>query len=140
MKLVRALHVVCLLISLRIFFGTLILYVTSTVVWGQSRCRDTTRFAYEFDSHSRQLNIYLYLYFNFFALVSSQRAVLSSTTQQAMPPEFSWKWGTEWLNIGFLLPTLLCAGYSVKVFFLNNSTNSRIKNKLRDTVKRSQPA
>ena len=70
-----------------------------------------------FDPHSRRRNIYLYLYFHFFALVSRLNAALSSVTQHAMPPEFGRKWGTECLNTRFPLPTLLCAGYSVKLFF-----------------------
>ena len=36
---------------------------------------------------------------------------MSSATQHAMPPEFGRKWGTEYLNTRFPLPTLLCAGY-----------------------------
>ena len=35
----------------------------------------------------------------------------------AMPPEFSRKWGTE--NTRFPLPTLLCAGYSVKLIYFD---------------------
>ena len=70
-----------------------------------------------FDPHSRRWNIYLNLYFHFFALVSRLSAVLSSVTQHAMPPEFGRKWGTECLNTKFPLPTLLCAGYSVKLIF-----------------------
>ena len=61
---------------------------------------------------------YLNIYFHFFALVHVR--ALSSATQHAMPPEFSKQWKkkrtmtkTEWLNIKFLLPTLLCAGYNV---------------------------
>ena len=42
-------------------------------------------------------------------------AALSSATQHAMPPEFDRKWETECLNTRFLLPILLCAGYSVKL-------------------------
>ena len=42
---------------------------------------------------------------------------LTSATQHAMPPEFVRKWGKECLNTGFPLPTLLCAGYSVKLIF-----------------------
>ena len=61
-----------------------------------------------FDPHSRRWNIYLNLYFHFFALVSRLSAALSSATQHAMPPEFGRKWGTEWLNTRFPLPTLLC--------------------------------
>ena len=38
-------------------------------------------------------------------------------TQHVKPPEFGRKWGTECLNIRFPLPTLLCAGYSVKLVF-----------------------
>ena len=34
-----------------------------------------------------------------------------------MPPKFSRKWRTECLNTRFPLPTLLCAGYSVKLIF-----------------------
>ena len=61
---------------------------------------------YGFDSHLRMWNIYLHLYFHFFALVSRQSAVLSS----------GGKWETEFLT--FFLPTMLCAGFSVKLFFL----------------------
>ena len=75
-----------------------------------------------FDPHPRRWNIYLNLYFHFFALVSRQSAVLSSATQHAMPPEFGRKWGTECPNTIFSLSTLLCAaGYSVKVIFYFNS-------------------
>ena len=42
-------------------------------------------------------------------------AALSSAPQHAMPPEFGRKWGMECLNTKFPLPTLLCAGYSVKL-------------------------
>ena len=51
----------------------------------------------------------------YFALVSRRSAALSSSTQHAMPPEFSGKWGTECINTRFPLPTLLCVGYSVKL-------------------------
>ena len=34
-----------------------------------------------------------------------------------MPPEFSLKWGTECLNTRFPLPTLVRAGYSVKLIY-----------------------
>ena len=40
-----------------------------------------------FDLYSRKLNIYLHLYFHFFALVSRQSAALSSVTQHALLPE-----------------------------------------------------
>ena len=60
----------------------------------------------------------------FFALVSKQSAVLSSATQHAMPSELSEKWGTECLNTRFPLPTLLCAGYSVKLILIFNPTKS----------------
>ena len=56
----------------------------------------------------------LHLYFHFFALVSRQSAALSSATQHAMP-DFGGKWGMECLNTRFPLPTLLCAGYSVRL-------------------------
>ena len=71
-----------------------------------------------FEPHSRRWNIYLNVYFHFFALVSRSSAALSSVTQHAMPPELGRKWGTECLNIRFPLPTLLCAGYSVKLIYL----------------------
>ena len=44
-----------------------------------------------------------------------ESAALSSATQHAMSPEFGGKWGTECLNTRFLQPTLVCAGYSVKL-------------------------
>ena len=69
----------------------------------------------EFYPHSRRCNFYLKLYFHFFALVSRQSAALSSATQHTIPPEFGRKWGTECLNTRFPLPTLLGAGYSVKL-------------------------
>ena len=67
----------------------------------------------EFD-RSLLENIYLNLYFHFFAL-------LSSATQHAMPSEFGREWGTECLTTRFPLPTLLCAGYSVKLIIFNNT-------------------
>ena len=70
-----------------------------------------------FDPHSRRWNNYLNLYFHFFALVSRLSAALSSATQHAMPSEFGRKWRTECVNTRFPLPTLLCAGYSVKLIF-----------------------
>ena len=72
----------------------------------------------EFDLHSRRRNIYLNLYFHFFILVSRLSAALSSATKHAMPPEFGRKWGTECLNTRFPLPTLLCAGCSVKLIYM----------------------
>ena len=68
-----------------------------------------------FDPHSRKLNIYLHLYFHFFALVSRQNAELSSAIQHVMPTELGGKWKTECLKTRFPLPTLLYAGYSVKL-------------------------
>ena len=65
----------------------------------------------------RKCNIYLHLYYHFFALVSRQSAALSSATPPI--PDFDGKWGSECLNTSILLPTLLCAGYSVKLFILN---------------------
>ena len=41
--------------------------------------------------------------------------MMSSTTQHTMPPEFDGRWGTMCLNTEFPLPTMLCAGYSVKL-------------------------
>ena len=68
-----------------------------------------------FDPHLRKINIYLYLYFNFFALVARQSAALSYTTQHAIPLEYHGKWKTECLNAKFPPPIPLCAGYSVKL-------------------------
>ena len=54
--------------------------------------------------------------------MSRLSAALTSAIQHAMPPEFGRKWGTECLNTRFPLPTLLCAGYSVKlilIYFFN---------------------
>ena len=72
-----------------------------------------------FDPHSRRWIIYLNLCFHFFALVSRLSAAVSSASQYAMPPEFGKKRGTECLNTRFPLPTLLCAGYSVKLIKKN---------------------
>ena len=58
---------------------------------------------------------YLIKYFHFFDLVSRLSEALSSTTQHAVPPEIGRKWETECLNTRFPMPTLLYAGYSVKL-------------------------
>ena len=86
-----------------------------------------------FDPHWRRWNIYLNLYFHFFALVSRLSAVLSSATQHAMPPELGTKWGTECLNIRFPPLTLLWAGYSVKLIRFN-SLESYDKQDIRCTL------
>ena len=39
----------------------------------------------------------------------------SGAGAQNVPPEIGGKWGTECLNTRFPLPTLLCAGYCVKL-------------------------
>ena len=44
-------------------------------------------------------------------------AALSSATEHAMPQEFGGEWGMECLNTKFPLPTLLCAGYSMKLIY-----------------------
>ena len=36
-----------------------------------------------------------------------------------MPPELGGKWRTECLNIRFPMPTLLCAGFSVKLILIS---------------------
>ena len=51
-----------------------------------------------FHPHSGKLNIYLHLYFHFFALVSRQSVALSSATKHGMSPEFSGKRETECLR------------------------------------------
>ena len=73
---------------------------------------------YWFDPHSRKWNIYLHLYFHFFALVFRQKRGASSATQHAMPPELGGEWETECLNTRLPMPTLLCAGYSVKLIYI----------------------
>ena len=73
-----------------------------------------------FESPLEEMKYLLKFIFLFFALVSRQSAALSSATQYAMPPESSRKWGTECLNTRFPLPTLLCAGYNVKLIFYFN--------------------
>ena len=78
-----------------------------------------------FDSHS--MNIYLNLYFHFFALVSRTSAALRSATHHVMPSEFGRKWGTECLNTRFPLPPLQCAGYSVKLICYLNCTSLQKK-------------
>ena len=64
----------------------------------------------QFDFHSKKWSIF------FFALVTRQSMALSSATQQwAMLPGYSVKWGTECLNTRFLLSSLRCAVYSLKL-------------------------
>ena len=65
---------------------------------------------------TRKKGIFVYIYIFISSLWC--RAALSSATQNAMPPELGGKWGTECLNTRFPLPTMLCAGYSVKLTFL----------------------
>ena len=76
-----------------------------------------------FESHSRRWNINLNLYFHFFTLVSRLSAALSSATQHAMSLELGRKWGTEWVNTRFPLPTLLCAAK----LWLHRSLNATLK-------------
>ena len=99
-------------------------------MWGQSWLRgikcDCKSTGCGFDPHSRRWNIYLNLYFHFFALVSRLSAALSSAPQHAMPPEFGRKWGTECLNTRFPLPILLSAGYSVKLKKKRKSKNQKL--------------
>ena len=47
-------------------------------------------------------------------------AALSSATQHAMPSEIGRKWETECLNTRFPVPSLLWAGYSVKLIIDKN--------------------
>ena len=51
-------------------------------------------------------------------MVQGHKAALSSATQHVMPSEFGREWGTECFSTRFPLPTLMCAGYSVKLIFL----------------------
>ena len=61
-----------------------------------------------YDPKSRKCNIYLHLYFHFFALVSRISAALSSATRHAMSPELGGKWGTECLGSLCLPYCVLC--------------------------------
>ena len=54
--------------------------------------------------------------FLFFALVSRHGVEFRYSTR--IPPEFDGMWGTDYLNTMFSLPTLLRAGYSVKLIYL----------------------
>ena len=56
----------------------------------------------EFDPHSRKCNVYLNLYFHFFALKSRLIAALNSATQHAVPRESGGKSRTECLTLGSL--------------------------------------
>ena len=66
--------------------------------------------------------------FDLFTLVSKQGAALSSATQHEMPPEIGGKWGTV-CNTRFPLPTVLCAGYSVKLILFKFTLNKCNQNK-----------
>ena len=59
--------------------------------------------------------LFIFIFSFLHSLLSRQSVALSSTTQHAMPPELGGKWGAECRNIRFPLPTLQCAGYSVKL-------------------------
>ena len=60
--------------------------------------------------------IFIYIYIFISSLwCRGESTALSSATQHAMSPEIGGKWGTECLNPTFPLPTLLYAGYSVKL-------------------------
>ena len=61
-----------------------------------------------FDPQSRRWNIYLNLYFHFFALVSRQSAALSSAIQHAMSPDSGRKCDckTDWLWVRFPLEAM----------------------------------
>ena len=58
-----------------------------------------------FDPHLRRWNIYLNVYFHFFALVSRLSAALSSATQHAMPPKFGRNAERSVLTLGSLCLT-----------------------------------
>ena len=66
-----------------------------------------------FDPHSRKLNIYVNLYFRFFALVWSR----------SVRWKFGGKWATECLNTNLPRPALLCTGYGVKLISLYSQIN-----------------
>ena len=54
-------------------------------------------------------------HFHFLALVTRLSAVLSSTTQHALSRKLGETWGMECTNTKLPLPTLRCAGYSIKL-------------------------
>ena len=74
-----------------------------------------------------------YLFIFIFSLlrsgVEAKSAALSSDTHHAMPAEFGGNFGTEYLNIRFPLPNLLCAGYSVNLLYFQQKRGySQINN------------
>ena len=60
-----------------------------------------------FDPHSRKWNIYLNLYFNFFALVSRQKRGVKFRHSTRNTSRTRRKWGTECLNISFFFLVLV---------------------------------
>ena len=72
-----------------------------------------------FDPYLRKLNINLNLYFRFLALVLRESAALSSLTQQATPLKFFEKWWLECPNTKFPLPTLVFAGYRMRLIYFS---------------------
>ena len=75
-------------------------------------------------SHKYHVKFHLnpFIYIQSFSVkveqTTRENAALNPATQHAMPPEFGRKWQTECLNTRFPLPTLLCAGYSMKLIYL----------------------
>ena len=65
-----------------------------------------------------EIFVYIYTYiFPFFRSdVTARRWV-----PHAMPPKYDEKWGTGCTNTRFSLPTLLCAGYCLKLIYLNST-------------------
>ena len=81
-------------------------------------------------------DIYLNLYFHFFALLSGQSAALSSATQHAMPPELDGKWKTECLSTRFPLLTLLCANTAWSwLCTMDVTVSNQILKKIRRLIK-----
>ena len=68
---------------------------------------------YGFDSQWRRENIYLNLFFTGFE--AKRGGEFCHSTHNAS--RIGRKWGTVCLNTRFPLPTLLCAGYSMKVIY-----------------------
>ena len=85
--------------------------------WKGTKCECTTDWLRILSLLDKMKYIFTFL-FSFFALVPRQSTALSSAAQHAMPPELGGEWGMECFNMRFPLPTLLCAGHSVKLIFL----------------------
>ena len=91
-----------------------------------------------FDPNSRKRNIYLNLYFHFFALKSEVKSGVEFRHSTRNTSQIRQKVGNGVSYLltytRFPLPTLLTAGYSVKLFFFINITKVHNENAENNTV------